>query len=153
MSPFDTARYLLPRIEMQNRGSELSDLAHSVGTLSQISEKLASVEGSIFAQQISAIGADAFYTVMRKEAMAVGGTGPVYQKMLGFIDKLAEVLNKPAPSPELRHKLAAVVTTDDAITEVLGADKGEKTAAVYGNLFGMRGFGREFFVELLQKVI
>ncbi len=132
---------------------EVIALIHSVSAFPQLAEKVASAEGSAFAQQIGAVGADVLYDVMDKKACASGADIPHHRKVVRYIDKLAQQQGKAPLSPEWQLKIAATVAADDAITLILPSEAGEKTATEYGELFGMRSFGREFLVDTLQKVL
>lgn len=131
---------------------DIAALAYSVGAFPQLAEKTASAEGSAFANQIGAVGADALYSVITKTAATLMPGAPAHQQVVSLLQKIAAAHQKPPIPKALCHKLAAVVTADEALTEVLGAE-GEKTAADYSRLFGMQSFGRQFFSTLLQKAI
>lgn len=132
---------------------EVIDLIHSVAVFPQLAEKVASAAGSAFAQQIGAVSADILYDVMDKEACTSRGDAVHHRQVVQYVNKLAQLRGKEPLSAALQLKIAAMVAADDAITEILPSESGEKTAEEYAKLFGMRSFGREFLIDTLQKVL
>ena len=152
MSRVDTVRHHLIKKAEQERFTEITDLVRCISSLSGISEKIASAEASSFTQDVTAISADMLYDVMYKEALLVDTKEPPHRKMVQYIDKLAATLKKEKVPAAIAHKIAAVVATDDTLSCVIGNGT-QKTATDYRDLYRMRGFGREFFVDLLQGTL
>lgn len=137
---------------MTTTEQELLRLSNCITMFAELSEKTASAEGSTFIQEIGAVSADVLYSVMVKEALSRGYAGPKHRQVVAFIKKIAQENGKPLPTLTHQRKIAGIVVADDAISNVLRPEMGVKTASDYSKLFGMRSMGREFFVEMLQKV-
>jgi len=136
---------------MLNVAAEISQLVHSIGVLETVGVKIASAEGSAFTQRTNAQASSALYNVIVKCAQEfVPGEMPHHYKMVSFIDKTAEVLNKPAFLQAHRHKLAAAVAADDALTDVMSITTDDDARM---KLAESRAFGREFIMEILRGVI
>jgi hypothetical protein len=132
---------------------DVLNLVHSVAAFTGLAVKVASAEGSAFAQQISAVSSDVLYDVMVKEAEVQGEAVPRHRNVVAYINKLAESQGKPTIPAPMQHKIATIVTVDDSISDVLTNQVGVKTASEYSQLFGMRAFGREFFMDIIQELI
>ena len=137
---------------MLNVAAEISQLVHSIKDMDTIGVKIASAEGSVLAQQTTAQASTALYNVITKCASDyVPDEKLKHQRIVSFIDKVASVLGRPSIPAEIRLKLAAAVTADEALTMVMSdsplpPDEHHKYAEA-------QMFGREFVMELLQGVI
>jgi type III secretion system FlhB-like substrate exporter len=127
---------------------EVSQLVHGLNTGAEVAEKIASDAGSRAAQSVVAGGSTELYSVIVKQAQELGVGRSTHQQVVHCVAKVAEALRKPAPTPEQCHKIAAAVTADTALTEVLKTDGTEQEK--YAE---MQRFGREFFVRLLGDII
>jgi hypothetical protein len=123
--------------------AELSDVVHNTLALDTIAVKIASVDGSLEAQNLKSQVSGEIYTVIEKTAADKSLT------VVELVEKVAEELKKPALDPEYRTKLAAAVLVDSSLTRVIS----ESTPDEAMKLASSRAYGREFFVELLAKVI
>jgi hypothetical protein len=127
---------------------EVSQLVHGLNAGAEVAEKIASDEGSQATQSVVAGGSTELYSVIVKQAQELGAGPSRHRQVVHCIAKLAEALGKPTPTPEQCHKIAAAVTADTALTEVLKtAETGQEKYAE------MQRFGREFFVRLLGDII
>jgi hypothetical protein len=123
--------------------NELSAVVHNALELDTIAVKIASVEGSLEAQALKSQVSDGIYAVIEKTAADNSTT------VVELVEKVAAELSKPAIDSEYRTKLAAAVLVDSALTSVIA----EASPAEASKLASSRSYGREFFVELLAKVI
>jgi hypothetical protein len=123
--------------------NELSAVVHNALELDTIAVKIASVEGSLETQALKSQVSDGIYAVLEKTASDKLTT------IVDLVEKVASELAKPAVTPEYRTKLAAAVLVDSALTSVIA----EASPAEAAKLASSRAYGREFFVELLAKVI
>ena len=136
---------------MLNVAADISQLVHSIKSLDDVGVKVASAEGSAIAQHTTAQASMALYNVIVKCANDfVPDVDSTHRRIVTFIDKVAEVLQRPEVPDDIRLKLAAAVTADDAISAVLQT---ESNPAERTKLAEARVFGREFVMELLQGVI
>jgi len=123
--------------------NELSAVVHNALELDTIAVKIASVEGSLETQALKSQVSDEIYAVIEKTAADKSLT------VVELVEKVAGELKKPELSTEYRTKIAAAVLVDAALTNVIA----EASSAEASKLASSRSYGREFFVELLAKVI
>jgi len=129
---------------------ELCKLAHVVHEFDYLAAKMASDEGSSFAQMVHSVGAQELYNVILKEAQEFAQEpGPLHQKVSTYLDQLVQSTGKSPIPKTTKVKMAAVVTANEALTTVL--DSAEKTAEDRGKLWAMRQFGKEYFINLLHE--
>jgi len=129
---------------------ELSSAVHSLGGLEALSVKVASADSCVQAQNAVAAGCSHLYNVMYKRALADTVIGPpAHVRVVGFLDKVAAVLDKEPIPTDMRYKLAAAVLADSALSVVM-----ENSSEYSRNKYAeAQAYGREFVVELLRKVI
>jgi len=123
---------------MRKFAQEVSRLAHSVGKMDALAVKVASEIASAEAQTTCAKVAHGLYDVMLEKA-ASDCDGDICM----LVEKMAEALELPPLSPEMKAKIAAAAAVDASLDKVAQT---EKTAAV-------RLFGREYVSELLREVL
>lgn len=123
---------------MRKFAQKVSHLVHDIGRMDVLAVKVASENGSLEAQQTCAQAASGLYDVMQKEAEdKCGGDFCV------LVEKMAQALELPPVSPELKAKIAAAVVVDNTLGQ---APQTVKTARA-------RLYGREFIAELLREAI
>lgn len=128
---------------------EVAQLTHSLDAGALVAEKIASAEGSAATQQVVSEGADGLYNVIMEKTAAVSSpTSAHHRQVVDCVVKISQALGKQAPSPEIQHKLAAIVAADDAL-----ALTAETAGANTEKLAKMQRFGREFFVHLLRDIV
>lgn len=126
---------------------EVASVVHGLGAGTLVSEKIASVRGSVASQRLVSAGANSLYSVIVKEAS--DASKPNHFTVVGCVTKLAQDLGK-SPAPELLQKVAAVVALDDALHMSLDSADTEPRRQ---KLAALQSFGREFFVELLRGIL
>lgn len=136
---------------MLHFASEVSSLVHQLGTLDDIAVKVASPDQSYLAQYSVKQGSSLLYDVIVKEALHRSGPQETnHAPVVDFVKKMAHVLGKKVPDDVLQTKLAATVVIDDALTNLI---RQESDGTKQAELRETQEFGREFFAELLRKII
>jgi hypothetical protein len=128
---------------MRSFANEMSQLVHQALELDNIAVKIASVEGSVETQLLKSQVSDGIYTVIEKTAEEKSLTIPE------LVEKIAGELKREVPA-DCKMALAAAAAVDAALTNVIAASQNSSEAV---KLAESRSYGREYFLELLGKVI
>jgi hypothetical protein len=135
---------------MLSVATEIRQLVHDISSMEVIGVKIASAQDSALAQQAVAYTSSGLYSVITKYANDYSPqTITHHQQVVGFIDKVAQVLGLPQIPNSTRLKLAAAVVADDALSTVMAQTQGPELS----KLAESQTFGREFVVELLREVL
>jgi hypothetical protein len=136
---------------MRYLANEVSGILKDIGKMECEAVKVASDEASLETQTTVAIASSALYDQLVKEANdRIDADGPMYLKLPVLLDKLAAALNADGLDLHTRVKIAAVVHTDSVLTDCMSK---EATDAELHKLAETRAYGREYFVNILQRVL
>ena len=133
---------------MHHFAVQVAQLTHSLCAGAEVAEKIASAEGSAATQSVVSQGSDSLYSVITKKAEEIGNPVAHHRQVVDCVIKMAQALDKPVPTPQIQHKLAAIVAADDAL-----ALTAETAGANSTKLAQMQRFGREFFVSILRDIV
>lgn len=130
---------------------DLSKTIHDLEGLDYLSVKVASDQDTLFSQDLIQKSAHEIYGVIYKEASErFVREGPPCDRVVAFLQKAAELLNKNRIPAELQVKIAAAVVLDDSYTRLIKAANDEETQQKFAE---QRAYGREFFLELVSEAI
>ena len=131
--------------------TEISNIVRDIGLMECRAVKTASAEESYEAQAVVATSSSLLYDQIVKEAAdRVPLKGPMYMKVPVMLEKAAEALHKDSLGISTRVKLAAVVNTDEVLSGLIESESDETELH---KLAELRAYGREYFVNILQKVL
>ena len=77
-------------------------------------------------------------------------SGPLHDRVIAFLVKAAELLNKDIIPPELQVKIAAAVVLDESYGRLIKTASDKKTRKKFEE---QQSYGREFFLELVSEAI
>jgi hypothetical protein len=130
---------------------DLSKTIHDLKGLDYLSVKVASEQDTQFSQDLIQKSAYEIYGVIHKEASErFVRSGPVCDRVVAFLKKAAQLLNKNEIPAEMQVKLAAAVVLDESFNRLLKTAKSETTRQKFAE---QQAYGREFFLELVSEVI
>ena len=135
---------------MLNFAMEVSQAAHAIGKMDDLSIKVAAAEDSREMQVTVSHASHMLYSVIEKRASEDTIEQPKVYGIPNCVAKMASYLGKPELGIGQIMKLAAVVAADEAIGEVIAQ---ETDMAECKKLALMRSYGREYFVALLREVL
>lgn len=131
---------------MQGIAHDISQLVHAIGAMDSIAEKVASADSSAECQRASCQASFELYNVIVKEASDTSSPQPLHAQVVSFVDKIAHILGRNKLSEDARLKIAAAITTDEALQAVM-----QKVASA--KLSSAQAYGREYLMALLREVI
>jgi hypothetical protein len=123
----------------------LSDL----DSLEKIAVEAPSDNCSLLAQKTQAKAASQLYDVIETHVREVGLPGESHDQVIGLVEKMAAVVEKPALTNEFKAKLAAAVVMDNTLRDELTKTDGKERNKVAA----LVSYGREYIAELLRSVL